>query len=551
MTLKYESELLFDLMKRDGDDAPSDVLPYESELKEKYLNQVVGAYPKLQDYRPEWLYYNLYHHIPSDFPVESVANVTSVSFYNVVPYTYKSAILKGNTDYKSVDWITNFHYQHGIEFTNGKVGYIERDARCSTCVDINENRRFILKASSNIDISIVTADENNNVIKDYLWFITTTDETRFTVEDNCKFLYLNFRKKDLSAFTSESEVINSGLTVKEQNLVSVKMPVLTTTGKNLFNNTLEYGDFDNSTGIPNNFSPSIIRTKKYNEILPNGTYRITVFNETKKSSAFIVHEYDNDFNYIKSTSSDMFTTSANTKYIKFRFRKHDSAQYTIEELRALSCMITEGNTIPTTYEPYKSNILSVTENVVLRGIGEVQDTLDCLTGEMTERIGEVVLDGSQPMDADSFGVYIQMDDVKKLADYTNIITCDKLPTIPTYRDLPKVTNGISGYSRVENYLGQNWLYLKINNSVDKNEIAQWLSENPITVQYHLETESIKTVDLTVTNQDGNTESIIRPIEGTMHVSTSSQALPPLLDMSVPVEATTQNLMSFANIVEEE
>ena len=93
MTLKYESDLLFDLMKRDGDDTPSDVLPYESELKEKYLNQVVGAYPKLQDYRPEWLYYNLYHHLPSDFPVESVANVTSASFNNVVPYAYKSANL--------------------------------------------------------------------------------------------------------------------------------------------------------------------------------------------------------------------------------------------------------------------------------------------------------------------------------------------------------------------------------------------------------------------------------------------------------------------------
>ena len=49
MTLKYESEILFDLMKREGDDTPSDVLPYESELKEKYLKQVEGAYPKLQD----------------------------------------------------------------------------------------------------------------------------------------------------------------------------------------------------------------------------------------------------------------------------------------------------------------------------------------------------------------------------------------------------------------------------------------------------------------------------------------------------------------------
>ena len=97
MSLKYESELLYDLMKRDGDDAPSDVLPYESELKEKYLNQVVGAYPKLQDYRPEWLNYNLYHHLPSDFPVETVTDVTHATFQNVVPYAYGKAVLKGQT----------------------------------------------------------------------------------------------------------------------------------------------------------------------------------------------------------------------------------------------------------------------------------------------------------------------------------------------------------------------------------------------------------------------------------------------------------------------
>ena len=32
MTLKDESEILFDLMKRDGVSSPSDVLPYESEF---------------------------------------------------------------------------------------------------------------------------------------------------------------------------------------------------------------------------------------------------------------------------------------------------------------------------------------------------------------------------------------------------------------------------------------------------------------------------------------------------------------------------------------
>ena len=97
MTLKYESEILYGLMKRDGDDSPSDVLPYESELKEKYLNQVLGAYPKLQDYRAEWLNYNLCEDLPADFPYETVSNVTKATVNNVVPYEYKSAILSGNT----------------------------------------------------------------------------------------------------------------------------------------------------------------------------------------------------------------------------------------------------------------------------------------------------------------------------------------------------------------------------------------------------------------------------------------------------------------------
>ena len=109
-----------------------------------------------------------------------------------------------------------------------------------------------------------------------------------------------------------------------------------------------------------------------------------------------------------------------------------------------------------------------------------------------------------------------------------------------------------------NFEGINIAYKTIRINILSSKLADtnvesfkvWLSQNPITVQYELATESVKTVDLTCINEQG--ESVIfRPIEGTMHVSTSSQTLPPLLDMSVPVEATSQNLMSFANIVEEE
>ena len=39
------------------------------------------------------------------------------------------------------------------------------------------------------------------------------------------------------------------------------------------------------------------------------------------------------------------------------------------------------------------NILSVNEDDELRGIEDVKDELDLLTGELTQRIGEIVLDG--------------------------------------------------------------------------------------------------------------------------------------------------------------
>ena len=161
MTLKYESELLFDLMKRDGDDAPSDVLPYESELKEKYLEQVKGAYPKLQDYLGEWLNYNLYLQLPSQFPYESVANVTSASFDNVVPYAYKSAILKGLTLVNVVSScrFTESTKYFGIELNN----YKNNHSYMLIMFNVPNNIKRIYVG--NLDGSIMWTDYTKNFIK--------------------------------------------------------------------------------------------------------------------------------------------------------------------------------------------------------------------------------------------------------------------------------------------------------------------------------------------------------------------------------------------------
>ena len=60
----------------------------------------------------------------------------------------------------------------------------------------------------------------------------------------------------------------------------------------------------------------------------------------------------------------------------------------------------------------------------------------------------------------------------------------------------------------------------------------------------LSQEVIKTVELSVVNQDGDTLSKIKPIEGTMHVEVSGTPINPTAVLEVPVEAITQNLNSF-------
>ena len=78
-----------------------------------------------------------------------------------------------------------------------------------------------------------------------------------------------------------------------------------------------------------------------------------------------------------------------------------------------------------------------------------------------------------------------------------------------------------------------------------NGFKQWLSQNPITVQYQLATESIKTVDLS--------DNVVYSYKDTTHYACSSEdgSLVPTLSVKVPTDtqltiqeqkATTQTLL---------
>lgn len=285
---------------------------------------------------------------------------------------------------------------------------------------------------------------------------------------------------------------------------SVKMPVLTTTGKNLYNKSPFNGYIDASSG---KFVSSSTTRKisDYIEVEPNKKYKVSGCTMTT------MWGYDKDKNPISAINIYDITTTSDMRFIAFTINA---------EVEHSNIQLEEG-TVATSYEPYKSNILSTSEDVTLRGIGEVQDTLDCLTGEVTERIGEIVLDGSEEWNLSGrtsetvLCVYIEtgINPEKIMSDF---------PLNDPLQDNTKEGLTLNGSIRLGVF--KNKL-----ETADVSGMKKFLNENNIKIQYTLDKESVKTVDLM---PSGTHPSTTPYCWKNGHIQLSSSGLLPNLEYSV-------------------
>ena len=180
-------------------------------------------------------------------------------------------------------------------------------------------------------------------------------------------------------YTTEEKPVKSAILKgnTDENLQSVKMPVLTITGKNLFDGELEKGGLSIDTGLPNSTQLNRHRSKNYTKVKSSTKY--AVYNNY--SSTVGIREFDEDYNLVSwssLSSSYAFTTSNKTKYLKFIINNtNDDNLLQLEE-----------GSVATQYEPFKSNILTVNEDVTFRSNGDICDELNLLTRQLTQRIGE-------------------------------------------------------------------------------------------------------------------------------------------------------------------
>ena len=306
-----------------------------------------------------------------------------------------------------------------------------------------------------------------------------------------------------------------------EGMQSVKMPVLTTIGKNVFDGKfIKY----NSTYGQYHFGNGIY------------TYSITDNDISVDLSNVSFGDANNG-----SASINWLISNGNVQGNKRTITNRNLVFYpnneeTFNKIKQRYNIQIEQGSVATPYEPFKSNILTVNEPVELRGIGDVSDTLDCLTGEVTERIGEIVLDGSE----ERWELAQDRTNTMRFNCYSlnipygingSLLKTDKLPyQSPTIGDQE---GAVMGGGNTPKVVSISIMKAKLPSS-DIDGFKQWLSQNPITIQYQLATESIKTVDLSILDQDNQPVTQLNSFaNGYIQVSSQEGTLIPTTEYEVP------------------
>ena len=183
----------------------------------------------------------------------------------------------------------------------------------------------------------------------------------------------------------------TGMTLE---LVSVKMPILHTVGKNLFNHVPESLIGKTSYGMNVSISNGKIKITG----TPTGTYGyVEIVNCVEKGKQYTFSAYENgqlatsgyrlwvrySDGTLSNTESGRTFVVKNLDIVKVEFVFEGFTVGTAVN-KEVNIQIEESPT-QTAYEPYKSSILSCNEDVELGSVGNVRDELNLLTCQLTKR----------------------------------------------------------------------------------------------------------------------------------------------------------------------
>lgn len=171
------------------------------------------------------------------------------------------------------------------------------------------------------------------------------------------------------------------------------------------------------------------------------------------------------------------------------------------ELPNMKVMIVEGD-YSSDDLPYEEHKYAETNLNFQRMCSLPNGTCDTYeNGVSTQKIGLYGFNGHSSEDwkidktfTDCTRFYIVKNDIKRRDNYTDSILCNRLKTLTSHTTKEK---GISSYTNSD-YPNQNWIYVNgFNEFTTVEQFTDWLENNPINIQYELETPITEKVELPI------------------------------------------------------
>ena len=361
-----------------------------------------------------------------------------------------------------------------------------------------------------------------------LFNIILTSKSSFETQQGCD-LFIQFGREEHSgnkiSFTYQIFEYQDGMENWDipyfEGMKSVQSPSLASVGKNLFDKRA-YSDlyFDSESLVlkaGNNYARSIVfKVNKNESYIVSGVDKLLAVNNSNVIRVLFTRDTPNIGNVsVRLNNLAGAIVAPENGYILLGNLK-ESGRWTDEEwINAVDTIQIEQGSVATTYEPHKSNTLTAPSDLTLRGIGDVCDTLDLVSGEKIERILEVVFDGSndeswvlsgsQPKDT-SFVRFDIIINKRFMVGANGLILCDKIPYLYIHEIGPRniAQECVSVHSVDEGAIN---LIIKKEKLTEVNvtKFKEWLSKNPLTVQCKLKTPTTTKVDL---SSSGNWEKVV-------------------------------------------
>lgn len=189
-----------------------------------------------------------------------------------------------------------------------------------------------------------------------------------------------------------------------EGMQSVKMPALTTTGKNLFDMNRPYDAITDSQATVVQDTNQITVSSAESGIYVNANFTLDKdFFAGKTVTGSCLYESDekdigtvqivyqdgngeHHYQWIRTPRTFTFPNSF-IGDVMLSVSANNTGTPQSNTVTVKNIQLELGSTA-TSYEPHKSNILTVNEDVTLRSNGDICDELNLLTGQLTQRIGE-------------------------------------------------------------------------------------------------------------------------------------------------------------------